>query len=216
MHTADPLCVVGREGSLHTPAHPPPPSELLERWAPQAPRGPALDLGAGQGEAARWLETQGFEVEAVEADPVRFRRLAAGGSSRLHAFMLDLQDFVIQPGRYALILASAVLHFLRPSQLWTLADRLQAGLTHGGLLLVEVFTTDDPGCASRRAEGAPEVEPNTFLAREPVGLIHYFEPGELLRLFPALEVLAYEESRRLDPGAPEGYRSGAQLVARRP
>ncbi len=195
----------------------PPPSELLERWAPQAPLGPALDLGAGQGEAARWLAAQGFEVDAVESDPLRFRRLAAGtADGRLHAYLLDLQDFVIQPERYTLILASAVLHFLRPSQLWPLADRLQAGLARGGLLLVEVFTTDDPGCASRRAEGAPEIEPNTFLVPDPVGVIHYFEPGELLRLFPALEVLAYEESRRLDPRAPEGYRSGAQLAARRP
>ena len=46
-------------------------------------------------------------------------------------------------------------------------------------------------------------------------MIHYFEPGELARVFTELEVLEYEEYRRIDPGSEEGYRAGATFVGRK-
>jgi len=112
--------------------------------------------------------------------------------------------------------AQAVLHFLRPTQLWLLADRLVATLKPGGLLLADVFTTDDPGYLALKETGTIEIEPNTFEAPEPVGLIHYFAPGELRRIFALLEVLEYDESRRADPRSDDGFRAGAHLVAKRP
>jgi hypothetical protein len=117
---------------------------------------------------------------------------------------------------YDLIVAQAVLHFLRPTQLWTLADRLVAAIIPGGILMAEVFTTDDPGYKALLASKAIEIEPNTFEAPHPFGLIHYFAPGELRRIFTPLEILEYNESRANDPHCEYGFRAGAYLVAQRP
>ncbi len=177
----------------------------------------ALDLGAGEGETALWLAKRGFTVDAVERDPDIFARLveACAGTS-ISTHLVDVTEFPLPPATYDLIVAQAVLHFLRPTQLWPLADRLAEALVPGGLLVAEVFTTDDPGCVALKESGATEIEPNTFLAPEPIGLIHYFAPDELHRIFAPLEILEYEESRQSNPRSEDGYRAGAQLVAKRP
>ena len=135
--------------------------------------------------------------------------------SDIHVFAMDLLDFPYPESKYSLVVASAILHFLRPTDLWWLADRLVAALAVGGLLIVEVMTTDDPGYDASMEDGTPQIQPNTFKAPEPIQLIHYFESNELARIFHGLRVLFYEESRRIDPRDPVGFRSGASLVARR-
>jgi SAM-dependent methyltransferase len=193
-----------------------PASEVLETWIHESPIGRALDLGAGEGETACWLAERDFSVEAIERDPRVYEQLVkacAGKSIQPH--LADILHFTISPGTYSLILAEAVLHFLKPTELWPFADHLCQALIPDGLLIAEVFTTDDPGFTKLCEIKAVEIEPNTFQAPEPIGLIHYFAPGELQRVFAALEILAYEESRRLDPTSSEGYRAGATLVGRR-
>jgi SAM-dependent methyltransferase len=189
----------------------------LEKWLDQIPIGRALDLGAGDGETALWLVERGFQVVAVERDPSAFQRLRKiFVGSGIVPHMADLQEFPLPPATYNLIVAQAVLHFLRPTQLWPLADRLVDALVPGGILLAEVFTTDDPGYSILRQTDTLEVEPNTFQAPPPIGLIHYFAPGELRRIFAPLEILEYDESRRADPASEDGFRAGAHLLARRP
>lgn len=186
-------------------------------WPDEITPSRALDLGAGEGETALWLAKRGFSVDAVERDPEIFARLieACAGTS-ISTHLADATAFPLLPTTYDLIVAQAVLHFLRPTQLWPLADRLVESLVPGGILLAEVFTTDDPGYTTLRQSNTLEIEPNTFEAPPPIGLIRYFAPGELRRIFAPLEVLEYDESRRADPQSSDGYRAGAHLVARRP
>jgi SAM-dependent methyltransferase len=191
------------------------PNEVLEEWVPKAPIGRALDLGAGEGETARWLAERGFQVDAVEADPQALSRLArASAGWPITPHHADLLDFSLPLESYALIVAQAVLHFLPPSRLPALAAGLCRALRPGGVLIAEVLTTDDPGRAAFRRQAHTEIEPNTFQAS--FGLMHYFRPLELQRLFLDLQTLYYEESRRQDPQAEPPYRSGATLIARRP
>jgi SAM-dependent methyltransferase len=190
------------------------PSELLESWIEQIPLGHALDLGAGDGRATLWLAECGFKVDVVERDPEACERLgeACKGLS-VDIQPVDILEFVFPQGKYSLILASAILHFIKPTDLWTIADPIAASLTSGGFLIAEVLTTDDPGYESLCDSGQAQIEPNTFQLSSPDDVIHYFEPHELCRTFFSLEALFYEESRRRDYSDPVGYRAGASLVA---
>jgi tellurite methyltransferase len=192
------------------------PSELLEGWIDDIPVGYALDMGAGTGEASAWLAQKGFKVDAVERDPEVPRLLNENLSEYgvvLHP--VDIRDYAFPENKYSLIYASAILHFLRPTDLWPLADRMIASLAPGGYLLAEVFTTDDPGYETMREAGAQQVEPNTYALASSEDVIHYFAPKELSWTFSSLDILAYEETRRIDPGNLGEYRSGASIVARK-
>jgi SAM-dependent methyltransferase len=193
-----------------------PPSELLETWIERIPLGYALDLGAGEGEATVWLAERGFKVEAVDRDPEacdHLRQITRRLEVEIHP--KDVCEFEFPYGKYHFVLASAVLHFLRPTNLWPLADRVVAALAPGGYLIAEVLTTDDPGYDALKNSGSRQVEPNTFFMSSDEGVLHYFVPDELRRVFSALEVAHYEESRRIDSEDPIGFRSGASLVARK-
>lgn len=188
----------------------------LVEWLPPAPPARALDLGAGDGQLAAWLAEAGFEVDAVERDPTRFAALQTMAvNPRLHPTQADVTEFSLASERYDLILAASIFHFLRPESLARLANDLQAALRPEGVLMAEVFTADDPGCKVRQAARSDQRAQHTFRhALE--GWIHYFRPGELRAAFPGLQVLHYEESRRLDPSRPAGYYSAATLVAQAP
>jgi SAM-dependent methyltransferase len=190
--------------------------EALGRWLGATLPGRVLDLGAGDGAIALWLGKQGYLVDAVESDLDKAQRLEqARQGLPIVVHPLDLRDFPLIPGTYSLVVAAAVLHFLRPSELWPLADRLTGSLVAGGLVMAEALTTDDPEAVDLSAAGTDPLEPNTYTSNAPEGLIHFFEPGELRRVFQALEILEYEEFRRSAPEWPGGYRSGATLVGRR-
>jgi SAM-dependent methyltransferase len=190
--------------------------DLLTEWIDSVPLGRALDLGAGDGETALWVAAHGFTVDAVEKDPEIFTRLTSSVlGTTVVPHLIDLMEFPLPPETYQLIIALASLHFIRPTDLWSLADRINLALTPGGFFAAEVITIDDPGFRALKDADTGQIEPNTFLAPEPIGLIHYFEPGELRSVFSALEVMVYEESRRIDEVSIDGYRSGAALLARR-
>jgi tellurite methyltransferase len=188
----------------------------LTSWAPQAPAGRALDLGAGDGALAAWLVAAGFRVDAVERDLDRWQVLADRvRDDRLRAIQANLLEIPLPPSHYALIVAASIFHFLRPSEFDRLAGDLARALLPGGLLMAEVFTTDDPGWDDLARAGVSRAGPSDFRL-DGGAWLHYFRPGELRDAFPDLELLHYEESRRRDPDREAGYYSAATMVARAP
>jgi SAM-dependent methyltransferase len=192
------------------------PYELLDRWISHVEIGRALDLGAGDGAVAIWLSNFGFDVTAVEADRAVFQTLhAATERTEIQSVYTDLQDFKFDTEAYSIITAFGVLHFLRPTHVWTIADHIVRSLAPGGLFICEAFTTDDPEFDQLRLRGFEMIEPNTFHIPSSQRPIHYFEVGELTRVFSELEVLEFEEYRRIDPESEQGFRAGAALVAKK-
>lgn len=195
------------------------PDELLEEFIDVIPLGRALDLGMGDGHNAVWLAGRGFRVVGVDLSPAAVdaaQRLAAERGVALETHVADIREFKIEPDCYALVLASAALHFLRPQGIRELAGRIKAGLRPGGVVVAHVFTVDDPGYAALQEEGTPLVAERTFFVPEIEGLLHYFASGELRSLFEGLEIVYYAEERHLDSSGDEAhYHAGAFLVARR-
>ena len=147
------------------------PSPFVVDHLSLAPPGPALDVACGGGRHALAIAATGRRVEAIDRDVDRCRALAArarGARFPIDVACADLERSPLPDGRYALIVNTLYLDR-------DLASALARALRSGGLLLFETFTRD------QLLTGHPR-NPSFALA-----------PGELLRLFGGLRVLAHRE-----------------------
>jgi len=159
-----------------------------------AEQGLILDLASGRGRHARAMASGGLGVVAVDRNRESLGELARAATrdgTPIACVRADLENRFEPPFRpesFGAILVFRYLH--RPLMPW-----IEGALRPGGLLLYETFTTQQRslGWGPRRAE---------FL----------LEPGELPRLFPELEIDAYEEGPSQDAKSPHT----ARLVAHRP
>ena len=153
--------------------------------------GPVLDLACGYGRHSLAAARLGLQVLALDRDENALRTLHRAAPPQLQCVRTDLESGLGIPVAPATCGAILVFRFLvRP-----LAQAIVQALRPGGLLLYETFTT------RQRDLGQGPKNPAFFL-----------EPGELPRLFSALQTIAYEEL------VSEGPRPAAlaRLVARRP
>jgi SAM-dependent methyltransferase len=164
------------------------PSPFLLRHLAALPRGRALDLACGAGRHALVLARHGFRVDAVDRDPGALAVLAAAARMEglaVRPLAADLERFPLPAAVWDLVLD---VRYLQRS----LAPAIAAALRPGGLLVFETFTIEQARLGRPR-------NPD-FLLR----------PGELLRMFPGLEMLAFEEEVR------DGREAVAALLARKP
>lgn len=144
------------------------PSPWVERFVPLVrPGGLVLDLAAGGGRHVRLLRDRGFKVRAVDRDVGALRGLAGPGCEIVE---LDLETGAPWRlgGGYDGIIVTGYLH--RP-----LFPAIADALAPNGVLIYETY-----------ARG------NERLGR-PANLDFLLEPGELLRAFAALSVIAFEQ-----------------------
>lgn len=146
-------------------------SPWVQRWAPLAAPGEALDLACGGGRHARLLARLGHRVLAVDRDDAALAQAAGPGITPCR---LDLEAdgfaWPYAPGRFAAIVVTNYLH--RP-----LMAGLLASLAPDGLLIYETFAEGN------EAYGKPS---------NPAFLL---DTGELLRHAQAagLSVIAFED-----------------------
>ena len=151
-------------------------SELFrsgESWLREAGRlGPVLDLACGRGRHALATARLGLSVLALDRSDQALRVLQRTASARVQCVRTDLEAGFGIPVAPASCGAILVFRFLfRP-----LAPAIFEALKPGGLLLYETFTTRQRS-----------------LAQGPKNPAFLLEPGELARLFAALDPLRYEE-----------------------
>jgi len=181
---------------------------LLESGLVAAP-GRVLDLGCGDGRNALYVARRGFEVEAVDTAASAIARLQAAAQREnlaIAARVDDVRTLSYPPGRYGLIVANTILdHLERSADDW-LVPLITRALAPGGVLFASVFTTRDPGCT-----GVGRPSATARFVR------HYYEPGELARLFAGLTVVRYVEQHLVDKahGRPHRHQI-ARLTARKP
>lgn len=166
------------------------PSPFLEENIHRLPRGKALDLAMGSGSNALFLATHGYAVDALDYSAVAVdtvRSFAQKKSLPVHVTQTDLTHYQIPEDTYDVIVN---FYFLERR----LAPRITKGLTKGGMLLFETYTTE------QSHYGRPH-NPDYLL-----------KPNELLHSFIDLHIIYYYERVVTSP---EEKKAIASLLAQK-
>lgn len=137
--------------------------------------GTVLDMGMGEGRNAVFLAQKGYKVTGVDLSSVAVKKsylLAQEFGVKIKGVVASLKDYTIAPGSY-----DAIICFY-----WVdrgMVEKIKSWLKPGGILIYEALTfkekARDP---SKRAD---------------VNSDNYLKEQELIRLFPGMRVLKYEE-----------------------
>jgi len=112
--------------------------------------GNALSLGEGEGRNAIYLAGLGFEVTAVDLSVYAIKkaqRLAQQNGQTLTTLHSDLNDYVIAPGQWDVVLCFFV-HIL-PEERARMHRQVVKGLRPGGVYILEGFSPDQLKYAKR-------------------------------------------------------------------
>jgi len=133
------------------------PNDFLVQVAPRLPAGGRLlSLAEGEGRNAVWLAERGFEVHSVDGSAVgvaKTLRLAAARGVTVHAEVGLLDDIVIAPGAWDVIV-SVFVH-LPPPLRAAVHRAVVAGLAPGGMYVMEAYS---PAHWGRGTGGPPNPE----------------------------------------------------------
>lgn len=175
-----------RDGSYRARPHP---TELLQQWQPELPRGRALDIACGAGRNALYLAGCGYEVDAVDISPTALERAREQARERgleVNFIEADLDSFVPDHERYDLVVVARYVNR-------KLLPRLARALKPGGALLYEHHIRTE-----LEVDGPKDPD-------------FRFAPDELRNQFAGLDLRFYREGLVKDP---DGRTMAlAQLVA---
>lgn len=112
--------------------------------------GPALDIGAGAFGETRYLLDRGFDVHAVDPDPVsnELAKTVAGNRGRFTMSHNTIQHHRIPPDTYSLVVALHVFPFVPVDDIDRVAAEIACGLRSGGVLCCTYFGVRDSWVAS--------------------------------------------------------------------
>jgi SAM-dependent methyltransferase len=179
------------------------PNDFLASVAAQIPRGQVLSIADGEGRNGVFLATLGHDVTSVDASAVglaKADRLAAARGVHLTTRVVDLADYLIEPGAWAGIV-SIFVHLPPPLRRRVHAQVVR-GLAPGGVFILEAYSPDQ----LRHGTGGP-TNPDLM--------------PTLDALRAELEGLEFTHAAELERGVQEGQfhrgRSAVvQVVARKP
>ncbi len=135
--------------------------------------GTVLDMGMGEGRNAVFLAQKGYKVTGIDISSVAVKKaylLAQEFNVKIKGVVASLKDYKIQPQSY-----DAIICFYYVDR--SLVERMKGWLRPGGIIIYEGHTVKEK--ANRR--------------RDPLSEDSYLREQELLRLFPSMRILKYEE-----------------------
>jgi tellurite methyltransferase len=137
--------------------------------------GSVLDMGMGEGRNAVFLAQKGYKVTGVDLSSVAVKKsylLAQEFGVKIKGVVASLKDYKISPGTF-----DAIICFY-----WVdrgMVEKIKTWLKPGGILIYEAYTLRererDPG---KRSDPLND---------------NYLREQELIRLFPGMRVLKYQE-----------------------
>lgn len=126
----------------------------------------ALDIACGMGRNSYFMRDNGFVVDSIDISSTAIESLK--NQHNINAICVDLDDFIIEENKYALVVNSFFLDR-------RLFPQITKSLKKNGILIFETFVINKPN--------------NT-----PININHMLHKNELLRAFLNLDILFYEES----------------------
>jgi tellurite methyltransferase len=135
--------------------------------------GTVLDMGMGEGRNAVFLAQKGYKVTGIDISSVAVKKayfLAQEFGVKFKGVVASLEEYKIAPQSF-----DAIVCFYYVDR--SLIEKMKGWLKPGGVLIYEAFTTRE----FARVKGSEREKSN------------YLQEQELLRLFPNMRVLKYEE-----------------------
>jgi SAM-dependent methyltransferase len=180
----------------------------------------ALEIACGQGRNSFFLARRGITVHALDPSVEAVGQVKAVAEKEglairtIHGGFADLQP---EAGGYGAILVFGLIPDLKREHVTALVATIKKVLAPKGLLFITAFGTWDPAFENHQREWTEESE-NSFCSLD--GVVRtYLEPGELVALFPGLDVVHSWEGlgpeHRHGDGPPERH-GLAEAVLRRP
>jgi len=130
-----------------------------------------LDMGMGEGRNAVFLAQKGYKVTGIDISSVAVKKsylLAQEFGVKIKGVVASLKEYKIAPGSF-----DAIICFYYVDR--SLIDKMRTWLKPGGVLIYEAYTT-------REKKQGDEGEGDFYLKEQ-----------ELLKLFPGMRVLKFEE-----------------------
>jgi len=152
------------------------PSSWIVKFAPLIKsQGLVLDLACGSGRHAKWLAQQGYQVDALDRDPIATSSMQGIDGIHIHLTDLETAEPPSFEHSYDGIIVSRYLH--RP-----LLTSLATILKPGGILIYETFMRGN------ERYGKPS-NPDFLLM-----------PDELMNTYsPLLNVISFEQGEVVEP-----------------
>jgi tellurite methyltransferase len=164
-------------------------------------KGRALDVAAGLGGDSRFLAERGLTVDAIDISTVAMdwvNKQSLHANLPIHASAVDIQSDALKSNHYDLI---HFYHFLDRS----LGHAITRSLKPGGLLIASTFLTPGNLAPDQRRDLPGPSNPNFRL-----------NAGELLTLFPGLDVVQFIETGA-EPALDQGVAPyHGMIIARKP
>jgi tellurite methyltransferase len=132
-----------------------------------------LDMGMGEGRNAVFLAQKGYKVTGVDISSVAVKKsylLAQEFGVKIKGVVASLSDYKIPPASF-----DAIVCFYYVDR--SLVEKIKSWLKPGGILIYEAHTIREKG-KSKRDRTDEDI---------------YLKEQELLKLFPGMRVLKYEE-----------------------
>lgn len=121
-----------------------PPSDLLITALDSVfEKNKAIDIGAGSLKDSKYLLNEGFEVTALDSNPIIQEVAGALDNKKLHTFNLSFEEFNFSENEYDIASAMFALPFIDPKYFDSVFLKIKNSLKPGGIFCGQFFGVND-------------------------------------------------------------------------
>jgi len=128
---------------------------------------------------------------------------------------IDVRKFKFKENYYSLIMARAVLDFLKKSEIGTIIGKIRKSLVPDGFIYSLVFSTKDPLYLKIKGKGIKEIEENTFYLPKFKTYRHFSTKTELKEAIRNFKIIYLNQRPMKDYHDKPHYHDIIEVVAQK-